>query len=51
LLNVIIEFDIHMKLLRLTKMCLNETTLQSPGRQFFSGVFPIENGLLTKLAV
>ena len=46
--NVIIESDIHIKLLRLIKMCLNETIVQSPGRKFLSDVFPIKNGYKEK---
>jgi len=35
LYNILIEFGIRMKHLRLIKMCLNETYRQSPGRQIY----------------
>ena len=42
LYNILIEFSIPMKLVRLIKMCLNET--YSVGKRL-SGMFPVRNGL------
>jgi len=38
--NILIEFGVTIKLVRLTEMCLNES-IQGPGRQ----IFPVKNGL------
>jgi len=38
--NILIEFGVPMKLVRLMAMCLNES-IQDPGRQ----IFPVKNGL------
>jgi len=38
--NILIEFGVPMKLVRLMEMCVNEST-QGPGRH----IFPVKNGL------
>jgi len=38
--NILIEFGVPIKLVRLMEMCLNES-IQGPGRQ----IFPVKNGL------
>lgn len=40
LYNILIEFVVPIKLVRLMEMCLNES-IQGPGRQ----IFPVKNGL------
>jgi hypothetical protein len=40
LYNILIEFEVPMKLVRLIKMCLNETY-----SKHLSNNFPIQNGL------
>jgi len=45
LYNILIEFGIPMKLLRLIKMCLNETCSRVQVGKHLSDVFPIRNGL------
>jgi len=45
LYNILTEFDIPMKLLRLIKMCLNETYSTVLGCKHLSDMFPITNGL------
>jgi len=40
LYNILIEFGIHMKLVRLIKMCLNDKVGKN-----LSDMFPIRNGL------
>jgi hypothetical protein len=45
LYNFLIEFVIPMKLVRLKKMCLNETDSRGRVGKHFSDVFPIKNGL------
>ena len=45
LYNILIEFSILMKLVRLIKMCLNETCSRVRVRKQFSDMFPIWNGL------
>ena len=45
LINIFIEFVFPMKLLRLTKMCLNETHSRYPVGKCLSDMFPIRNGL------
>ena len=42
--NVLIEFDIPMKLVRLIKMCLNETDSRVQVGKLLSDMFPIRNG-------
>jgi hypothetical protein len=41
----LIEFGISMKLVRLIKMCLNETHSRVWGGKHLSDMFPIKNGL------
>ena len=43
--NILIEFGIPMKLLRLIKMCLNEAYSRVWVGKHLSDVFPIRNGL------
>ena len=43
--NIHIEFGIPMKLVRLTKMCLNETYNTVRVGENLSNMFPIMNGL------
>jgi hypothetical protein len=43
--NIHIEFDIPMKLVRLIKMCLNETYSGVQAGKHQSDMFPIKNGL------
>ena len=43
--NILIEYGIPMKLLRLIKMCLNETYSRVRVGMHLSDVFPIRNGL------
>jgi hypothetical protein len=43
--NVFIEFDIPMNLIRLIKMCLNETHRRVQVGKYLSGLFPVKNGL------
>jgi hypothetical protein len=45
LYNIFIESGIAMKLVRLIKMCLNETYNEVRIGKFLSGSFPIQNGL------
>jgi hypothetical protein len=45
LYNILIEFGIPMKLVRLVKMCLNETYSRVRAGKHLSGTFPIKNGL------
>jgi hypothetical protein len=45
LYNILIEFDVHMKLVRLIKMCLNETYNKVCIGKYLSDNFPIQNGL------
>jgi len=45
LCNIVIEFGIPMKLVRLIKMCLNETYSRVRVGKNLSGMFPIRNGL------
>jgi len=45
LYNILIEFGIPMRLVRLIKMCLNETYRRVRGRKQLSEMFPVENGL------
>ena len=40
-----IEFGIHMKLIRLIQMCLNETYSRFQIGKHLSDIFPINNGL------
>ena len=43
--NILIEFSIPMKLVRLIKMCLNETYSRVQVDKRLSDIFPIRNGL------
>jgi len=43
--NILIEFGIPMKLVRLINMCLNETSSRIRGGKHLSGVFSLKNGL------
>jgi len=45
LYNILIEFGIPMKLVRLIKMCLNETYSRVQIGKNLSNMFPIRNGL------
>jgi hypothetical protein len=45
LYNILIEFGILMKLVRLIKMCLNETYSKVHKGKHLSDSFPIQNGL------
>ena len=45
LYNIVIEFSIPMKLARLIKMCLNETSSRDQTDKHLSDMFPIKNGL------
>jgi hypothetical protein len=45
LYNILIEFGIPMKLVRLIKMCLNETYSIACIGKYLSDSFPIQNGL------
>jgi sorting nexin-29 len=45
LYNILIEFDIPVKLVRLIKMCLTETYSRVQVGKTLSGTFPIKNGL------
>ena len=45
LYNILIEFDIPMKLVRLIKMCLNKTCSRYQIGKCLSGMFPTKNGL------
>jgi hypothetical protein len=45
LYNILIEFGIPMKLVRLIKMCLNETYSKVRIGKYLSDTFPVQNGL------
>jgi hypothetical protein len=45
LYNILLEFDICKKLVRLIKMCLNETYSKVLVGKLLSDTFPIQNGL------
>jgi hypothetical protein len=45
LYNILLEFSITKKLVRLIKMCLNETCSKVRIGKFLSDKFPIQNGL------
>jgi hypothetical protein len=45
LYNILIEFGVPMKLVRLIKMCLNETYSKVCIGKHLSNSFPIQNGL------
>jgi hypothetical protein len=45
LYNILIEFGVPMKLVRLIKMCLNETYSKVRINKYLSDTFPIQNGL------
>ena len=43
--NILFDFGIYMKVVRLTKMCLNETCSRVWVDKHLSDIFPIKNGL------
>jgi hypothetical protein len=45
LYNILTEFSVPMKLVRLIKMCLNETYSKVRVGKYLSNNFPIQNGL------
>jgi hypothetical protein len=45
LYNILVEFGILKKLVRLIKMCLNETYSKVRIGKLFSDIFPVQNGL------
>jgi len=45
LYNILVEFSIPMKMVRLIKMCLNETNSRVRVYKHLSDMFPIKNGL------
>jgi hypothetical protein len=45
LCNILLEFDITKKLVRLIKMCLNGTYSEDRVSKHLSDKFPIQNGL------
>jgi hypothetical protein len=45
LCNILTEFGVGINLIRLTKMCLNETYSKVRIGKFFSDTSPIQNGL------
>jgi hypothetical protein len=45
LYNILIEFRVPMKLVRLIKMCLTETYSKARGGKYLSDNFPIQNSL------
>ena len=47
--NFLIEFGIPMKLVRLPKLCQNETCSTVWLSKHFSDMFPIENGMKTRI--
>ena len=44
-INILIEFNIPMQLVRLTKICLNATHIRVQVGKHLSNMFPVRNGL------
>jgi hypothetical protein len=51
LYNILIEFRVPLKLVRLIKMCLNETYSKVRIGKYLSDNFPIQNGLKKGVAL
>jgi hypothetical protein len=51
LYNILLEFDIPKKLVRLIKMCLNETYSKVRTGKLLSDKFPIQNGLKQRCSI
>jgi hypothetical protein len=51
LYNILIEFGVHMKLVRLIKMCLNETYSKVCKGKYLSDIFFIQHGLIQRDAL
>jgi hypothetical protein len=51
LYNIVIEFGISGKLVRLTEMCLNETYSTVRVGKHLSEMFPLKNGLIERNVV
>jgi hypothetical protein len=47
LYNILIDFGLPMKLVRLTKMCLNKTYSKDHAGKHLSDMFPVQNSLRT----
>jgi hypothetical protein len=51
LYNILIEFGIPLKLVRLIKICLNETYSKVHMSKYFSDSFPVKNGLKQRVVL
>jgi hypothetical protein len=51
LYNILIQFEVPMKLFRLIKMCLKETYSKICRGKYLSDTFPIQNGLKQRNAL
>jgi hypothetical protein len=51
LYNIFIGFGVHMKLIRLIKICLNETYSKVGISKHLSDSFPVQNGLKQGVAL